>query len=693
MSVWRTQSAERRAAAVLGALSAVVVLCGTIGYLEYLDDLSLIDALYFALGLLVLTFYPSPTGAPVPLLLDFARLLGVAVASGAVLAGVLAVLGNSTRVWRSRRLTEHVLVLGGSPLAVQIALAHRGDRDGDVVLIGEVSATDAAELRRKGVRHLDGVSGNDLVRVAAGARTAVVALPTDAETLEAAGTLLAMEARPGRVQAVIQDSAVAHRMHWPAISRGGDLNVLCVAERISAEVLGDWPPNRPGEVNAPPIVIGAGEQAAAVLRSIVMAWSLPGDPMHVWAMGPDVGSWVRRLGSEVSEWGTVHVLDEQWSPSAVGRWVREARAQWHPVVAPSQREVGPLVVVVGLDDSDAYIVAAELSALDLARPPVVVADRPAGWESLLGVGPDDLEKVSTERLLTKESITNSTALDLLARELERYRRLWWDDMVGLFGVDGSASFEAIAPALPEALRSAGLDVRAGSARFVFLPQELSRVVAALESSLWLSGMPTQSGEERRDRLFDLVAMVPLFLTRTGQRLVRVAAPRVLLDDSMIETMAIRAHQGYTTHVEAEGNATGSDAARQGWDELSDWRREQNLSQARDVTVKVAIAGLDLAPLGDHSTDAWAELDPAQLEQLAIHEHRRWEFLHRLAGWMYAEERNDTAKVHNCLLPWDRLDDDTRGYDRSAVAQVPSLLASVGLQAVAVAVDRQAQETD
>ena len=677
----RAVSAERRAAVALFALGLVAVGCGTVGYLQYWDDLSVVDALYFALGLLVVTFYPAPTGGPVPDILNVARFLGLLVASGALLAAVLAVLGNTTTRWRSRRMTEHVVVLGDGNLAVRMAVAHSRHRAGSVVLIGDADPGGKAELRRSHVRQVDALSATDLAKTAAGANLAVVVLSTDGDTLQRAMELLELPNRPRRIQAMIGDSALAHRLTWPAISRGGDLNISCVAERIAADVLTQSPPNRPDEVNGPPIVIGAGEAAAAFLRSVVNGWSLPGDPMEVWAMGPGAGSWAHPIRAEVSGWGTVHVVEEDWSPTSAGRWVQEARGAWQPVVAESQVVVDPLVVVVGLDDVEAYLVAGELASLPLSRPPIVVVERLAGWEGLLGVGPHDIVRVSTDELLTRESVTHATALDLLTRELNEYGSLWPDDMGPLFARDAEPSCEAAARALPDALRAAGLEIRAGSDRFVFLPHEVATVVAALEAAFWPDDTGLPAADARRDRLYDLLSMLPLLLARTGQRIVRTDPPTVTLDDAMIEVMAKCAHSGYVRHVETSGNATGSDVADQEWAALTAWKKEQNLSQARDVPVKVAIAGLTLAPAGVSPVDHWASLDPTLLRQLAIHEHRRWEFLHRLAGWTYGTTRNDAAKIHNCLLPWDRLEKDVKGYDESAVAQVPLLLEAVGLQAV------------
>ena len=44
------------------------------------------------------------------------------------------------------------------------------------------------------------------------------------------------------------------------------------------------------------------------------------------------------------------------------------------------------------------------------------------------------------------------------------------------------------------------------------------------------------------------------------------------------------------------------------------------------------------------------------------EHWRWNAYMRSEGFRYAEERNDMAKKHNCLVPFDKLDENVKKYD-------------------------------
>ena len=52
------------------------------------------------------------------------------------------------------------------------------------------------------------------------------------------------------------------------------------------------------------------------------------------------------------------------------------------------------------------------------------------------------------------------------------------------------------------------------------------------------------------------------------------------------------------------------------------------------------------------------------------------------GWRPGTPRNDTRKVHNCLVPWQDLTDGEDGvkkYDRGSVRKFPEILAKAGLE--------------
>ena len=47
------------------------------------------------------------------------------------------------------------------------------------------------------------------------------------------------------------------------------------------------------------------------------------------------------------------------------------------------------------------------------------------------------------------------------------------------------------------------------------------------------------------------------------------------------------------------------------------------------------------------------------------------------GWRYGPVRDNAAKVHDQIKPWEQLDELNRDKDRDAVRELPSALARAG----------------
>lgn len=69
--------------------------------------------------------------------------------------------------------------------------------------------------------------------------------------------------------------------------------------------------------------------------------------------------------------------------------------------------------------------------------------------------------------------------------------------------------------------------------------------------------------------------------------------------------------------------------------------------------------------------------PKQIEVMAEMEHGRWCVNKLLSGWRLGEKKDDKAKTHPDLIPWDLLDDLTKEKDRVYVESIPDLLDEQG----------------
>ena len=97
------------------------------------------------------------------------------------------------------------------------------------------------------------------------------------------------------------------------------------------------------------------------------------------------------------------------------------------------------------------------------------------------------------------------------------------------------------------------------------------------------------------------------------------------------------------------------------------QREANYAQASHYAIKVRAAGLDSKTLTKAS---WAAID---VECLARMEHERWMAMKWYAGWEHDVTRDDAARRHPDLVPYDQLSEDVKKHDRNAVHNVIEFL--------------------
>jgi len=153
---------------------------------------------------------------------------------------------------------------------------------------------------------------------------------------------------------------------------------------------------------------------------------------------------------------------------------------------------------------------------------------------------------------------------------------------------------------------------------------------------------------------------------------------LLLYDVIIQTeegiMAKKIHEFFLGHLDLV--ADKNHPCKVPWDELTWHFKMDNLRQARTYPKKVAKFG-GYIDLKGKSVPILKLDDKDIVEQLAIREHNEWWESKKEAGWTPGKPRDDSKKIHDCMYPWDELDEKTKDKDRNPIYEIPYVLEAVG----------------
>ena len=149
-----------------------------------------------------------------------------------------------------------------------------------------------------------------------------------------------------------------------------------------------------------------------------------------------------------------------------------------------------------------------------------------------------------------------------------------------------------------------------------------------------------------------------------------------------EDFARQVHEKYRENE--RGRLTRQDPATADWEALAPDLRASNLHQvdnweqilrAVGLTIRKATR-LPIVPL-DLQADKWQ----ATVERMSEMEHGRWNVERFLRGWRWAEKKDVARKTSPYLVPWSKLPDEIKEYDRRAMRNLPLILAEKGYQVV------------
>jgi hypothetical protein len=217
-------------------------------------------------------------------------------------------------------------------------------------------------------------------------------------------------------------------------------------------------------------------------------------------------------------------------------------------------------------------------------------------------------------------------------------------------------------------------------------EDLALRTALTASRLWSAGedsVVVRLNQLARHNVFNAPSRISLLDDVLGRlRLISVtnlACRPDAIHEDLVEMLARSMHHQYLVDQLRAGTPLAANGSMRPWEDLREAVREANRVLARDVGGKLAKIGATVAPRTGASIPF--EFTDQEVEWLAVREHERWCEERRSAGWRHSKIRNDTAKRHPSLVPWDHLSMTERSTDRQAVLGLTSVLNNVGLRIV------------
>jgi hypothetical protein len=148
-----------------------------------------------------------------------------------------------------------------------------------------------------------------------------------------------------------------------------------------------------------------------------------------------------------------------------------------------------------------------------------------------------------------------------------------------------------------------------------------------------------------------------------------------------ERVARIVHANYLHDLRQQDVVAETASARE-WDELSPFYRASNVRLITTTLTSAGTIGRSWADEPPQSTGATpAAFSPDDIRTMAELEHQSW-LAHLLEdGWALSEFRDDAAKRHNWMLPWNQLPSDAVARSEGTVRDALELLGALGYHSI------------
>lgn len=221
--------------------------------------------------------------------------------------------------------------------------------------------------------------------------------------------------------------------------------------------------------------------------------------------------------------------------------------------------------------------------------------------------------------------------------------------------------------------------------YICLPDPREAIAAALAIRPLLRGrsVPLVVRVSRHEGLAALVTETDDEAGRTPLRLfplISTTCSASLLESTTGELLARALHAEYLRSALEHGQTGDANSSLLAWDALPERLRCSNRRAADDVRQQLAAIGYDLLPLVDWTARPVVFSDD-ELDRLSSLEHERWRRERVSLGWRLSERKDESARTHPDIVPWERLGEESREANRAAMRKRPELLARLGFQIV------------
>lgn len=210
-------------------------------------------------------------------------------------------------------------------------------------------------------------------------------------------------------------------------------------------------------------------------------------------------------------------------------------------------------------------------------------------------------------------------------------------------------------------------------------------------------VPFKSLPENVKRFFmELNYLIPSVLKKAGYEIIR-AEEQAEISEKMVRKIARAIHSRYQQEISRHGKSYIGISATSGFynpgytdhpdladfDHLPDEIKYSNTDNAYHIPTKLLAVGYKIRPAGKGYKPVALHLNAKEVETMASVEHIRWSWDKRLNGWTYGKKRDNLAKKHPGLIPYEKLKESEKEKDRELVSLIPSLLKDIGYEVFAV----------